>query len=99
MDSLQGIKVRLGAVKNVGKITKAMEVVAATKMRKAQEVALRTRPYAVAALELLARMARLAVAPSVYMTPRETKKTLVILVASDRGLTGSFNAQVPRLIV
>ena len=53
MESPQYIKNRLKSVKNIGQITKAMEVVAATKMRKAQEVALKSRAYAYRALELL----------------------------------------------
>ena len=53
MESPQHIKSRLKSVKNIGQITKAMEVVSATKMRKAQEVALHSRAYAFKALELL----------------------------------------------
>ena len=109
MESLQGLKSRLGAVKNVGTITKAMEVVSATKMRKSQEVALRTRPYAIEALDMLRKITkhvangdngRKGGSTSTWrwnlQVPREVKKTLLILVASDRGLAGSFNAQVLR---
>ena len=56
MESLQTIKNRLRAVNNIGKITKAMEVVAATKMRRAQELAINSRPYSWAALELLSKL-------------------------------------------
>ena len=109
MESLQGLKSRLGAVKNVGTITKAMEVVSATKMRKSQEVALRTRPYAIEALDMLRKITKYVASgdngrkggsTSTWrwnlQVPREVKKTLLILVASDRGLAGSFNAQVLR---
>ncbi|MEK7649401.1 MAG: ATP synthase F1 subunit gamma [Patescibacteria group bacterium] len=95
MESLQGLKTRKAAVKNVGTITKAMEVVSATKMRKSQEVALRTRPYAIEALRLFRKVAELA-GETPWTTPRAVKKTLIVVMASDRGLTGAFNAQVLR---
>lgn len=96
-ESLQNIKSRLRAVKNTGQITKAMEVVAATKMRKSQEAALATRPYAFSALELLKKISHKSdFFPGGFMDARDVKKTLVILVSSDRGLAGSFNAQIAR---
>src|SRR3989344_210603 len=104
MESLQGLKSRLGAVKNVGTITKAMEVVSATKMRKSQEVALRTRPYAIEALDMLRKITKHVAngdngrrtSPWTSSDVQKSKKTLLVLVASDRGLAGSFNAQVLR---
>jgi len=96
MESLQGLKSRLKAVKNVGQITKAMEVVAATKMRKAQESALNSRPYAFEALFLLERLIR-SMAGLISVNTRLIKKTLVVVIASDKGLAGSFNSQVFRL--
>ncbi|MDA1334711.1 MAG: ATP synthase F1 subunit gamma [bacterium] len=94
--SLQNLRTRKATVENVGKITKAMEVVSATKMRKSQEVALKTRPYAIAALELLRTVTRFVPVDTVYTRTSENKKTLIVMVASDRGLTGAFNAQVLR---
>jgi F-type H+-transporting ATPase subunit gamma len=67
MESLEQVKSRLKAVKNVGQITKAMEVVAATKMRRAQETALNSRPYAFEALGLLEKIS--------HNTPLETSLT------------------------
>lgn len=105
MESLQALKSRLRAVNNIGQITKAMEVVSATKMRRAQEVALNSRPYAFEALRLLERVSRGASPTSNGANGRaaiplaETRliqKTLVVVVSSDRGLAGSFNAQVFR---
>ena len=96
MASLQQIQSRRKAVKNVGQITKAMEVVAATKMRKSQDTALRSRPYAYKALELLDRMLMHAPLQSHLVKGREIKKTLVVIMTSDRGLIGSFNTQVLR---
>ncbi len=94
MASLQQIQSRRKAVKNVGQITKAMEVVATTKMRKSQEVALNSRPYAYKILELLDRMTQFAPIETVYTAVRPLRKTLVVIMTSDRGLIGSFNSQV-----
>ncbi|MEI6494639.1 MAG: ATP synthase F1 subunit gamma [bacterium] len=97
MESLQGLKSRLKAVKNVGQITKAMEVVAATKMRKAQEQALISRPYAFAVLKLLEKVSVNSEIESPLLFEREIKNTLVLVLASDKGLAGSFNSQIFRL--
>ena len=94
MESIHHIKSRIKTVKNVGQITKAMELVAATKMRKAQEIALRSRPYAYGALELLHNITTQEHIESVFARERELKTTLVVIVASDKGLTGAFNTQV-----
>jgi F-type H+-transporting ATPase subunit gamma len=59
MDSPQHLKKRLKSIGNINKITKAMELVAATKMRRSQEIALASRPYAFAALDLLANVSLL----------------------------------------
>jgi len=97
MESLQTTKTRLKAVKNVGQITKAMEVVAATKMRRAQEAALNTRPYAYEALKILARVIGSSALAIPLSADRPVKKTLVMILASDKGLAGSFNGQVFKL--
>src|SRR3989344_4542455 len=104
--SIIEVKNRIKAVKNIGQITKAMEVVAATKMRKSQQVALNSRPYAFKALQLLSVLAQnINVSTSQVgtfgikadlMKIRLIKKTLVVIVTSDRGLAGSFNSQVLR---
>ena len=106
MESPQHIKSRLKSVKNIGQITKAMEVVSATKMRRAQEVALRSRPYAFKALELLETLARVTQNEELRMKnvelplaeKREIKKTLLVVVTSDKGLAGAFNTQVFRTV-
>jgi len=97
MESLQTTKTRLKAVKNVGQITKAMEVVAATKMRRAQEAALNTRPYAYEALKLLARVIGSSDLSIPLSADRSIKKTLVMVLASDKGLAGSFNGQIYKM--
>ncbi len=100
MESTQSLKSRLGSVRNIGQITKAMEVVSATKMRKAQTVALGSRPYAYAALAALADLLRYVpeslLSESPLVMSRKVETTLVVLVGADRGLAGAFNSQVMR---
>src|SRR3989338_2187036 len=111
MESVQHIKSHLGSVKSIGQITKAMEVVSATKMRRAQGNALASRDYAFAALAALTDLLRYApehlLEQSELVGPRHPmlrdpkhrvseSTTLVVLVASDRGLAGAFNASVGR---
>lgn len=98
MESLQTIKSRLRAVNNIGKITRAMEVVAATKMRRAQELALNSRPYSFQALDILARLIEHRMPAVPILENREIKNSLVLIVSSDRGLVGSFNTQLFRTI-
>ena len=97
MESPQNIKKRLRSVDNIKKITKAMEMVAATKMRKSQEIALASRPYAFATLDFLATLSSLdsAKLPKLF-EKRKVKKVLFVLVSSDKGLAGAFNSSVFR---
>jgi len=96
MESPQNIKKRLKSVSNINKITKAMEMVAATKMRKSQEIALASRPYAFAALDFLATLSSLDRKLPKLFEVREVKKVLFVLVSSDKGLAGAFNSSVFR---
>jgi F-type H+-transporting ATPase subunit gamma len=97
MSSIQEIKRRIDSVKNTRQITKAMELVSATKMRKSQEVALLARPYAVESLKLLGELARhTSYKPPLMQRREEIKKTAVVVIASDRGLAGSLNANIFR---
>jgi len=97
MDSLQNIKRRIKGIGNINQITKAMELVAATKMRRSQELALTSRPYALAALDFLATLSQLdgVVLPAI-LEQRPIEKKLVVLVTSDKGLCGSFNSAIIR---
>ena len=96
MASTQEIKRRIKAVTSTSQITRAMEMVSATKMRKAQEVALLSRPFAVEALRILSELShRTSYLPEI-MKEREVKKRAVVFIASDRGLAGSFNSNVFR---
>lgn len=92
--SLKKIKKRITAVNNIAKITKAMEAVAAAKMRKSQLFALSSRPYAVAGLELLMNLLERTKKLPPLLKTRPVKNSLLIIVTSDKGLAGSFNANV-----
>lgn len=98
MESLQGLNKRIKSVRNVGQITKAMELVAATKMRKSQQIALDSRPYAFAALDFLATVSSLEnqKLPALFETRKHIKKVLFVLVTSDKGLAGAFNSSIFR---
>ena len=98
MESVQNLKKRLKSVANIKKITKAMELVAATKMRRSQEIALSSRPYALVALDLLANLTliekRRGLKMPELLEQRKIKKVLFVLVASDKGLAGAFNSSL-----
>ena len=101
MASLRAIRTRIKSVRNTQKITKAMKLVAAAKLRRAQDAVLRTRPYAEALNELLGSLAaaRLAaeIPPHPLMEVRENPKRIeVVLLTSDRGLCGGFNSNIIR---
>lgn len=97
MESLQSIKRRIKGVKNINQITRAMELVAANKMRRSQEVALASRPYGFAVLDLLGRLSKLRdIELPPLLQSRPVKKTAIVLVTSDKGLAGAFNSSVIR---
>lgn len=90
----KAIKGRIKSVGNIKKITKAMELVAAAKMRKAVDAALRTRTYAVLAWELLANLTNYVSEKMILLEDRPAERVLIVLITSNRGLCGSFNANV-----
>jgi len=98
MPSLIDLRRRIRAVRNTQQITKAMKMVAASKLRRAQERIMNARPYAVQMQRVLSSVAA-RVDPSVHplLAERERtpqSKTLVIVVTADKGLCGSFNTNV-----
>ncbi|MFZ2979276.1 MAG: ATP synthase F1 subunit gamma, partial [Candidatus Magasanikiibacteriota bacterium] len=92
----KAIKRRIKSVGNTKKITKAMEMVAAAKMRKATEAAVNTRTYAKMAWDLLVSLSKVQEVKLPLLEVRPVKKLLVVLVTSNRGLCGSFNANIIR---
>lgn len=94
MASTKSVKQRIKSVKNTAQITKAMEVVSATKMRRSQEFARIARPYAVASLELLNNLLiRTPVLPDLLIQ-RNITRTCYLVITSDKGLAGAFNSNV-----
>lgn len=98
MPSLLDIRRRIRAVKSTQQITKAMKMVAASKLRRAQERILAARPYAVQMQRVLSSAAERVdptLHPLLAIRPRhEGSRTLVVVVSADKGLCGSFNANV-----
>ena len=98
MASRQQIKRRIGSVKSTKQITRAMQLVAASKLRRAQDAVAGPRAYARLAREILTRLRQLAADDSEFrlFTPRPVKRRLLIVITSDRGLAGAYNANVIR---
>jgi F-type H+-transporting ATPase subunit gamma len=95
MPSLKSIKKRITSVKNTRQITKAMKMVSAAKLRRAQENVVAARPYAGKLAEVLQKLASNQEADShPLLASREIDKVLLIVVTSDRGLCGGFNANI-----
>lgn len=98
MPTLREVKKRIRSVKATKRITKAMEMVAAAKLRRAQQRVEQTRPYALKMDEMLRHLAAGSSGDIThpYFDQREVKKKTLVVIASDRGLCGSFNANVLR---
>jgi F-type H+-transporting ATPase subunit gamma len=99
MASTRDIRRRIKSVKNTRQITKAMELVAASKMKKAQQVALAGRPYAQLMANMLAALApRVSETQHPLLSRREVKVRGIILVTTDKGLCGPLNANLFKLV-
>ncbi len=99
MASLRDIRRRIKSVKNTRQITKAMELVAASKMKKAQQAALAGRPYAQLMADMLAALAgRVDESLHPFLVKREVKTRGILLITSDKGLCGPLNANLFKLI-
>ncbi len=101
MASLRDIRTRIKSVKNTQKITGAMKLVAASKLRRAQDAITAARPYALEIDTALQRVAQNVVADGddqlhPLLTKREVKNVLLVVLTSDRGLCGPFNSGIIR---
>ena len=100
MPSVRQIRRRIRSVENTGKLTKAMEMVAAAKMRRAQTDVLAARPYASKMQELLAHLAAMAPSDSSDLHPllqtRPVKRIAIIQITPDRGMCGGLVANINR---
>lgn len=101
MASRQQIKQRIGSVKSTKQITKAMQLVAASKLRRAQEAAEGPRAYAEMARDILVRLRAntQGESESQLFAARPVKNRLLIIVTSDRGLAGAYNSNVIRRMI
>ncbi len=85
-------------MKNTQQITKAMKMVAAAKLRRAQDRIMAARPYSAAMMEVLSSVAsRVEVADHPLLTEREENRVLLLVVTGDKGLAGAFNASVIKM--
>ncbi len=97
MAQTRALKTRIKAVRGTRQITKAMELVAASKMRRAQETALRSRDYSNVARSILTKLSQLTdVSKHPLYVQRPVKTRLIIMITSDRGLAGAYNSNVLR---
>jgi F-type H+-transporting ATPase subunit gamma len=99
MASTRDIRRRIKSVKNTRQITKAMELVAASKMKKAQQAALASRPYAQLMGNMLAALStRVDESFHPFLAQRPVKTRGILLVSTDKGLCGPLNANLFRLV-
>jgi F-type H+-transporting ATPase subunit gamma len=98
--SLRDIRNRIGSVKSTRQITRAMKMVAAAKLRRAQDAILKARPYATLLEASLSRIAAAAAADEQVahplLAPRQQRLAEILVITSDRGLAGGFNSNLVR---
>ncbi|MCE2475519.1 MAG: F0F1 ATP synthase subunit gamma [Alphaproteobacteria bacterium] len=101
MSSLKELRTRISSVRSTRKITQAMKMVAASKLRRAQERAERARPYAAGMEAMVARLAGTVApedAPPLLVGTGSQKVSLLLVITADRGLCGAFNTGVVRAV-
>jgi F-type H+-transporting ATPase subunit gamma len=97
MATLKAIRKRIGSIRNTQQITKAMKMVSAAKLRRAQEAVLQARPYAEKMVDLFKNLvARVSREAHPLLGVREEKRMQLLLLTSDRGLCGGYNANLIR---
>jgi len=96
MANLKEVRTRIASVKSTQQITSAMKMVAASKLRRAQNAIIQMRPYAAKLKEILQNLSASLDASdgSIYADQREPKNVLIVVVSSNRGLCGAFNANI-----
>jgi F-type H+-transporting ATPase subunit gamma len=99
MANLKEVRIRIASVTSTQQITKAMKLVSATKLRRAQNAITLMRPYAVKLNGILSNLSDSIDVDSlkVYFDTRPVKNVLIVVITSDRGLCGSFNANVIKM--
>ena len=101
MASLKALKIRINSVKSTQKITKAMKMVAAAKLRRAQEAAMASRPYAerleAVVASIASKVQRSPQTPKLLAGNGKDQIHLLVVCTSDKGLAGAFNTNIVRL--
>jgi F-type H+-transporting ATPase subunit gamma len=95
----KAIKQKIKGVGNIRKITRTMEMVSVSKMKKATAAAILVRTYAIAALRVLAHISKNTNNEHLYFKTYDVQKELIILVSSNKGLCGSYNTNLYRKLV
>jgi len=99
MASAREVRLRIRSVKNIAQVTRALQTISASRVRKAQEAVLRTRPYASKAWHILQHLSYVPEGENLHplLAARSTvERVLVVLITSDRGLAGAYNSNVIR---
>ena len=100
MASLKALKIRIGSVKSTQKITKALNMVAASKLRRAQQNAVAARPYSTRMTEVVSSLAAKITpgpqSPKLLVGTGRDDTHLIVVITSDRGLAGAFNTNIVR---
>lgn len=98
MPSLKALRTRIASVKNTQKITRAMKMVAAARLRRSQQRILELRSYAIKTMEVLSSVAKRAGDEEVHplLARRPAKKIMIVVLTSDRGLAGAFNTSISK---
>ena len=98
MPNILDIRRRIRSVRNTQQITKAMKMVSAAKLRRAQEAVLNARPYAGQILKVVrSLMARSETRPHPLLAEREEQKIQLVVITADKGLCGAFNANIVKV--
>ena len=99
MPSARDMRLRIKSIKNIAQVTRALETVSASKVRRAMAAVLATRPYAEKAWKVVLHLARQPGSNSLHPLLKqrgETKRILVVMVSGDRGLAGAYNVNIVR---
>lgn len=102
MPNLREVRLRIRSIKNIAQVTRALQAVSASKVRKAMQAVMATRPYATKAWQVLTHIAgqpgRSALHP--LLTSRdEVRNVLVVMISGDRGLAGAYNTNIVRYVL
>jgi F-type H+-transporting ATPase subunit gamma len=102
MPNTREVRLRIRSIKNIAQVTRALQAVSASKVRKAMQAVMNTRPYATKAWQVLTHIAgqpgRDALHPLLTNRP-EVKSVLVVMITGDRGLAGAYNTNVVRFVL